>query len=156
MKAVSRLCQRQITLCNLDKGDSLLMDFCELFEQLYGKDNYTINMHLHGHLKECILDFEPVYTFWLFSFERLNGVLGSYHTNCKNISSQLMRRFTSGQYLGVDNWPAEFNDQFYPLLVQHTNNKGSLQASSLEEALKLAQLVTIEPSPPVVEDAWEP
>ena len=45
------------------------------------------NMHLHGHLKECILDFGPVYTFWLFSFERLNGVLGFYHTNRHDISA---------------------------------------------------------------------
>ena len=56
VKAVNILCQRQITLRNLEKGDSLLMDFCKLFEQLYGQRNYTINMHLHAHLMECVLD----------------------------------------------------------------------------------------------------
>ena len=57
-----------------------------------------------------------VYSFWLFSFERLNGVLGSYHTNCHNISLQLMRRFTSSSFYNVNNWPVEYKDQFYPLL----------------------------------------
>ncbi len=37
--------------------EGLLLDFCKLFEQLYGQRNYTINMHLHAHLMECVLDF---------------------------------------------------------------------------------------------------
>ena len=125
------------------------MDFCKVFEQLYGQRNYTINMHLHAHLMECVLDFGPVYSFWLFSFERLNGVLGSYHTNCKNISLQLMRRFMSGQYYGAENWPID------PLLVHHTY---ALQACSLEQALAQTQhsrSVTIKPSFPIIENAWE-
>ncbi len=147
VKAVDIVCQRQITLRNLEKGDSLLMDFCKLFEQLYGQRNYTINMHLHAHLMECVLDFGPVYSFWLFSFERLNGVLGSYHTNCKNISLQLMRRFMSGQYYGAENWPIEFREEFYPLLVHHTYDKGSLQACSLEQALAQTQHSRFDRSP---------
>ena len=123
------------------------MDFCKLFEQLYGQRNYTINMHLHAHLMECVLDFGPVYSFWLFSFERLNGVLGSYHTNCKNISLQLMRRFMSGQYYGAENWPIEFREEFYPLLVHHTYDKGSLQACSLEQALAQTQHSRFDRSP---------
>ncbi len=90
------------------------MEFCKVFEQLNGKQYYTMNLHLHGHLKDCILDYGPVYPFWLFSFERLNGILGSYHTNCSKISLQLMRKFTSsvrlgGHHLLVGEWPtAEF------------------------------------------------
>ena len=67
VKAVSILCQRQVTITEVERGDALLMDFCEVFESLYGKEQYTINLHLHAHLKECILDFGPVYSFWLFS-----------------------------------------------------------------------------------------
>ena len=52
-----------------------------------------MNMHLHGHIKECIEDFGPVYSFWCFSFERLNGILGSYHTNNRTISVQIIKRF---------------------------------------------------------------
>ena len=31
--------------------------------------------------------------FWLFSFERYNGILGSYRTNNRSIEVQLMRHF---------------------------------------------------------------
>ena len=88
------------------------MEFCESFEKLYGKENYNIILHLHGHLKECILDFGPVYTFWLFSCERLDEVLGSYHTYCHDISLQLMRRYTSSQEFAVQNWPEEYKGTF--------------------------------------------
>ena len=33
------------------------------------------NMHLHGHLNECILDVGPLYSSWWFSFECYNGIL---------------------------------------------------------------------------------
>ena len=38
-------------------------------------------MHLHLHLKECMLDYGPVYSFWCFSFERFNGILGKFNNN---------------------------------------------------------------------------
>lgn len=101
MKATSFLCRRQITKKELEEGDKHLLAFCESFEALYGKKYYTINLHLHGHLKQCILDFGPIYSFWLFPYERLNGILGSYHTNCHDISLQLMRRFTSSMFHGI-------------------------------------------------------
>ena len=63
MKSTSLLCQCLITLQELDKADMLLMEFCEMFEQLYVNEKCTINMHLYGHLKECMLDFGPVYSF---------------------------------------------------------------------------------------------
>ena len=131
--AVSILCQRNITLEEVQKGDTLLVDFCTTFERLCGKENFTINMHLHYHLKDCILDYGPVYSFWLFSFERLNGVLGSY---CKDISLQLTRRFSmSSHCVSVDSWPAEYRDESYPMLARHSYNKGSLQATSFQQAL---------------------
>ncbi|OAD68817.1 hypothetical protein PHYBLDRAFT_66923 [Phycomyces blakesleeanus NRRL 1555(-)] len=35
-------------------------------------------MHLHFHLRETVLNFGPVYGYWLFSFERCNGILKNY------------------------------------------------------------------------------
>ena len=67
-----------------------------------------------------------------------------------------MRRFMSGQYYGAENWPIEFREEFYPLLVHHTYDKGSLQACSLEQALAQTQhsrSVTIKPSFPIIENA---
>ena len=153
MKSTNLLYLRTITLQELDQADEVLKDFCKMFVELYGKQHCTINMHLHGHLKECILDFGLVYSFWLFSFERLNGILGSYHTNCHQISLQLMRRFVCNDYYNFHNWPNEYRDRFSPLLCNVTYQKGSLLSSTLEECL--ANQEFINPLPPIYEIAWE-
>ena len=65
VKSVFILCQRQFTTADVEKADTLSMEFCETFAKLYGKENFTINLHLHSHQKECITDFGPVYSFGL-------------------------------------------------------------------------------------------
>ena len=50
-------------------------------------------MHMHAHLNEGLLDYGPVYNFWLFSFEHYNGILGKQPTNNRLPKTQLMKRF---------------------------------------------------------------
>ena len=112
VKACSLLCQRSISSKDIEKADEFLLEFLTLFEQLYGKEVCTINMHLHTHLASCLLNFGPVYSFWLFSFERMNGILGSFKTNSHDISVQLMRRFINARDCSVNYWPQEFKNEF--------------------------------------------
>lgn len=77
----------------VEESHKLLLDFCIQFETLYGSHAVTPNMHLHTHLVDCIKDYGPIYSFWLFSFERYNGLLGSFRTNQRSIEVQIMRRF---------------------------------------------------------------
>lgn len=155
VKAVSIICHRNITLSEVERGDELLLSFCETFESLYGKEHCTINMHLHAHLADCICDFGPVYSFWLFSFERLNGILGSYHTNCHDISLQLMRRFTSVTFYSIHNWPVEYKEELYPLISEHYYSDGSLQSVSFELVMQECKVDNVKELPPVHELGWE-
>ena len=82
------------------EGHKLLLQFCKQFQRLYGKDKVTPTMHMHMHILNCILDYGPVYAFWLFSFERYNGILGSYRTNNRSIEVQLMRHFVQEMEIG--------------------------------------------------------
>ena len=102
------MCSVLISCGNAKVADRLLMEFCQRFESLYGSEYVTPNMHLHCHLYDCILDFGPIYSFWLFSFERENGILGSYKTNKKNLEAQLMRRFLK------ESWAREKMDELNP------------------------------------------
>lgn len=52
--ACRSLVKPYITENGIYKGDHLLMKFCVEFEDLYGNLAVKPNMHLHGHLKECI------------------------------------------------------------------------------------------------------
>ena len=72
-------------IAEINRAHTCLSQFCESCVSIYGHSAATINMHLNTHLKECFIDFGPIYSFWLFSFECYNGLLGSYHTNQRSI-----------------------------------------------------------------------
>ena len=74
-------------------ADTLLLKFCQRFQVLYGPEAITPNIHLHAHLLECIKDYGPMCNFWLFSFERFNGLLGNEPTNNRSIELQLVNHF---------------------------------------------------------------
>ena len=97
VQASRLLCSRAISQANALRLHDILICFCKKFEELYGASACTPNLHLHCHLKECILDFGPSSAFWLFACERLNGVLGAMSTNHHTIETQLMKKFSSSQ-----------------------------------------------------------
>ena len=67
-RACALLCRPYLHEREVDKADELLLSFCTGFEQLYGAEACTLNLHMHFHLKECILNVGPLYSFWCFSF----------------------------------------------------------------------------------------
>lgn len=154
VKACHLLCRRAITSQEIADADLLLESFCKTFQELYGREQCTINLHLHGHLCECVRDYGPVYAFWLFSFERLNGIMESFSTNCRDVSLQLMRRFSNIHESGILKWPEEFREDFSSLLESKQYNKGSLMQSP--EDYSDQGLIRICPLPPVLESALTP
>ncbi|GET51676.1 hypothetical protein GLOIN_2v1786147 [Rhizophagus irregularis DAOM 181602=DAOM 197198] len=69
-----------------------LINLVKLIEENYGRDKITPNLHLSLHLCECSLDYGPLYTFWYFSFECMNGMLGSFPNSRRKIEPEIMRR----------------------------------------------------------------
>jgi len=98
------------------KADLLFVKFGERFERLYGKKAVTPNMHLHCHLKECVIDGGPVNT--CFSFERFNGILGAMQVNGRSVEVQLMRKLLAGRFVWDVKFPCEFQEHFLPFFAQ--------------------------------------
>ena len=69
--------------------EALLMKFCTQVQNIYGESAITPNMHMHEHLKQVVEDFGPVYAFWLFAYERYNGILGSQPSNNHRLKPSL-------------------------------------------------------------------
>ena len=60
----------------MEEAHERLIEIIKLIEEHYGKEKITPNLHLSLHLCECAYDYGPLYAFWCFSFERMNGILG--------------------------------------------------------------------------------
>ena len=114
VRACSLLCSNCIKKADVLSADLYLVHFCRKVEELYGPTSCTFNMHLHMHLKENFLDYGPPHATWCFAFERFNGILGSYHTNKKEIEPQIMRKFSQNQ--GIHRLDLTSNEMFQSLL----------------------------------------
>jgi len=65
--------QTIITREEIETGDLAIRDFLAKVKSVWGPEIATPNMHMHLHIKDCLLDYGPLYSFWCFPFERLNG-----------------------------------------------------------------------------------
>lgn len=117
------LCHQKLSHSQLDLADALLIKFCKTVESIYGTNVVTPNMHLHGHLKDVLLDYGPIQEFWLFSFERYNGILGKQPTNNREIESQLMQRFLRDRLVQSLSYPDEFKEDFLSVVEDATMNR---------------------------------
>ena len=128
-------------VAHIASSQSFLLQFCREFEKLYGKPRVTPNMHLHTHLADCLFDYGPVCGFWLFSYERYNGILGDFYTNNKSIEVQLMRKFLRDHVVSNLKLPREFKGQFEPLLSKfRCRNSSSLLFLNRQVVLELLKL----------------
>ena len=82
VRACSLLVCRIIDNNMITEAHERLLKVAMLIEENYGPEQITPNLHLCLHIKECCQDYGPLYSFWCFSFERMNGVLGKLYVNC--------------------------------------------------------------------------
>ena len=120
--ACQYLCSPVVSKIYIIKADMLFVKFGERFERSYGKKSVTPNMHLHCHLKECIIDCGPVHAFWCFSFQRFNGILDSMQVNGRSVEVYLMRKLLAGRFVWDAKFPTEFQDTFMPFFTQERND----------------------------------
>ena len=78
VRACKILTSRELQISELNKAFTKLVEINRLIEHHYEKDKISPNLHLCLHICECALDYGPLSSFWCFSFERMNGILGMY------------------------------------------------------------------------------
>lgn len=110
--ACRALTSKFISSVEIARFDSYIITFCKGVERVYGCSSITPNIHMHCHLSQCVLDYGPVYSFWLFSFERYNGHLGSMPNNSRSIEMQLMRGFLRDSFVHSLQFPSLYVDEF--------------------------------------------
>ena len=81
VRSCHKLLKPTISIQEKDDAHNLLVLLVQKLTELFGKEHVTHNMHMHLHLKNCLKEFGPVYSFWWFSFELYNEILGSLCTN---------------------------------------------------------------------------
>ena len=110
----SRICQKQLTERDIVVADGLLLQFWKRVERIYGEKYITPNMHLVCRLQDCIRDFGPLQSFWLFPFERYNGIIEIMPSNKRMIEAQFMHRFLRDMKFLSIRLPTNFSEDLSP------------------------------------------
>ena len=133
------LCTRLINVRDIVTAEAFLVQFCRTYENFYGAEHCTPNMHMQLHLRDCLLDYGPVHAFWCFAFERYNGILGAYPTNSRAIEPQIMRKFLREQEARCMSRPSDYPPEVESKLFK---TSGSLLQSSfpVTEIVELGRL----------------
>jgi hypothetical protein len=76
VRACSLLVCRIIDNDMLNEAHERLLKVAILIEENYGPQMISPNIHLSLHIADCCKDYGPLYSFWCYSFERMNGILG--------------------------------------------------------------------------------
>ena len=99
MRACKILTSRELQKRELGEAFTRLLEMNKLIEQKYGQEKISPNLHLCLHICECALDYGPLSSFWCYSFERMNGILGSYNNSKRNIEPELLRIMNENSFL---------------------------------------------------------
>ena len=136
------LCSKVLTDTSVRLADQLILKFCKQFEEIFGQEYVTPNMHLHGHLIECLFDYGPIYSFWLFSFERFYGLLGGLPTNKRLIEVQIFRRFLRDSICYEITLPEELNESLGTIMegLLETGDRGTLKEISTKSLYPIHRL----------------
>ncbi|XP_061190105.1 uncharacterized protein LOC133197961 [Saccostrea echinata] len=139
------LCSRSLTKNHVKVAHLLLISFCESVERAFGDEVITPNIHLHAHLDKCLYDFGPVYAFWLFSFERENGILGAFPTNNRFVELQLMRKFLKTVHVvDIDckeNIGQDFGPEFERIVSMiDSKDRGTLAEMNMCQNISLSKM----------------
>lgn len=92
-KATFLLLQKSVTLDDLEEAHRLFILYSFYFQEYFGEDNLTYNVHLLRHIFKGIFNFGPMWGHNSFPFESQNRFLV---LNCKSpfsVASQLARKF---------------------------------------------------------------
>ena len=68
--------RRIVELDSMREMHDRLIKIVRLIEKSHGRHKVTPNLYLSLHLREYSDDYGPLYAFWCFAFERMNGMLG--------------------------------------------------------------------------------
>jgi hypothetical protein len=92
VEAIDILHKNSIRLTDIDRAERILTSFVEQFQNLYGLNRMTFNIHALLHLAEYVRKFGPLHNYSLFVFENFNGILNKCITGPNEPLMQIVIR----------------------------------------------------------------
>lgn len=92
------LYKAKISYEEIEQSQLMLTRFADEFEDLYGKSNVTMNVHLTRHIATTVENLGPLWAQSAYAFEANNGVISKSNTFTKDILHQLAWKYTGSRH----------------------------------------------------------
>lgn len=87
------LCQKNIKFSEVREACTMLNDFANEYEEIYGPGAVTMNLHLLKHYFDVISNCGPLWSYSLFGFENSIGQLKKYVVGKTDVLSQISYKY---------------------------------------------------------------
>lgn len=91
--AMYLLMKDKISREDVNQAQMKLTKFREQYEDLYGKNMVTMNLHLIGHSPETVMHLGPLWTVSAYAAESNNGLVVRSNTSTKDMTFQLVNKY---------------------------------------------------------------
>lgn len=103
--ATYTLCKENITLCEVNSANEMLVDFAIEYESIYGQGAVTMNLHLLKHYRDSVLNCGPMWAYSLFGFENNIGVIKKFVFGKTDVLDQIYKKYIASK---IDNELSNF------------------------------------------------
>lgn len=83
----------------LDKAETMLIEFADKFETIYGKGAVTMNVHLLRHYGRMVRICGPLWSSALFGFEANIGIIKRFVTEPTDVLQQITEKYAISRTL---------------------------------------------------------
>lgn len=139
VEGISILLKDTISPVSLDHCDLVLTKFVQDFEDLYGLNNVSFNVHLCLHLTKSVRSFGPLWAHSAFIYESFNGDLLKMIRGTQAVSLQICKTFALKRAIprfcasatAAENCSVEYLDILQSFLTNKSRVKNSLIIDSV-------------------------
>lgn len=101
LRIVTIACSKCIPRYKLEELKDLEIQFFVQFRDMFGGEQLSLNLHMLLHVHDSVERFGPMCHYWLYAYERLNGVLSNFVTSNRSSSlhSEMLFQFRKLHYV---------------------------------------------------------
>lgn len=103
--SIHKLLATKISNEDISLVEDSLNQFVKEYEEYYGKESMTMNIHLLTHIAFCVKNLGPLWTQSMFSFESNNATFSRYVKGHNDVVSELTTKYILGKSLSKKKHP---------------------------------------------------
>lgn len=97
LNSILLLVKEKVSVRDIAKAQKLISDFRNQYEDMYGTEFMTYNLHTLSHLTTCVEKLGPIWNYSNFPFESNNGVLVRFVKSPKGVLQQISNKYSANR-----------------------------------------------------------